>query len=286
MTSSLHDSTLRSSRFGAHGDPPDAEALLTPRPGSPSLREFRHVVLLLARREIDSRQRTTLLGWAWPVTRQLAQLAVLVFVFSEVLPVGIDNFAAFLFTGLIAWNWFSGGVSGGTSSLLSARHFVFQPRFPTSVLPVVPIAVQFVDLLFAAPVLLLLLISTGALHATAPLVVIPLVAQVLLMAGLAWGLSAGAVFLRDIPALVGVVMTLLFYMTPIFYGLRNVPDQYRTILELNPLTTLLEVDRALLLGSAMPPTTRVVAVGVFCALCAGIGYHVFRRLQPRLVDYL
>jgi ABC-type polysaccharide/polyol phosphate export permease len=78
-------------------------------------------------------------GWAWPLIRQLAQLAVLVVAFSHVLHLGEPHYAAFVFSGLIAWNWFSAGVVNGTSSLLDRRHLVLQPRLPLIALPLVAV---------------------------------------------------------------------------------------------------------------------------------------------------
>ena len=77
---------------------------------------FADVVTHLARRQVASMHRFTLLGWAWPVVRQLAQLAVLVFVFSTILDLGIAHFPVFVFSGLIAWSWFAGGVQQGTAA--------------------------------------------------------------------------------------------------------------------------------------------------------------------------
>ena len=71
------------------------------------LARFRELAVHLARREVTSRHRWTLLGWMWPLTRQLAQLAVLVFVFSGVVDLGIEDYPVFVFTGLLAFTWFS-----------------------------------------------------------------------------------------------------------------------------------------------------------------------------------
>ena len=115
--------------------------------------QFFDVVTHLAHRQVASMHRFTLLGWAWPVVRQLAQLAVFVFVFSTILDLGIDNFPVFVFSGLIAWGWFSSGIQQATGALIAQRHLVFQPRFPVGVLPIVAVAVPFVDVLLALPVL-------------------------------------------------------------------------------------------------------------------------------------
>lgn len=249
----------------------------------PALREM---VLHLAKREVDSQHRMTLLGWTWPLVRQLAQLAVLVFIFSAVLDLGIDNYAVFVFTGLVAWTWFASGIAGAAGCLRSQRPLVFQPRFPTLVVPLVAVAVPFVDVLLALPVLALMLLLTDGLPLTALLLPLVLGVQVVLMAGVAWFVAATAVYFRDVQNVVAVALTLLFYMTPVFYGLRVVPDEYHWALYANPLATLLEAHRALLLGEPFPDALRVAAVVVASLAVAVAGYLTFRRLEPDFVDHL
>src|ERR671936_1545089 len=88
---------------------------------------LRELVMHLAGREIAALHRFTLLGWAWPLVRQLAQLGVLVVVFSRVIHLGAHHFVPFVFSGLIAWNWFSTGVANGKTSLRDWRHFLLLP---------------------------------------------------------------------------------------------------------------------------------------------------------------
>jgi len=83
----------------------------------------------------SSPQHLTLLGWGWPVARQPAQLAVLVFVFGKVLDLDADNHPVFVFVSLMAWTWLSGVVSAAAASVLSQRRLVMQPRLPAAVLP-------------------------------------------------------------------------------------------------------------------------------------------------------
>jgi lipopolysaccharide transport system permease protein len=247
---------------------------------------MRELVLHLASREISSTHRLTLLGWTWPLARQLAQLAVLVFIFSAVFDLGIDNYPVFVFSGLLAYTWFSAGLIGAASSLLSQRHFVFQPRFPTAVVPVVAVTVPFVDVLLALPVLLVMLVAAGDLGWSALLLPSLLVIQLLLMCGLAWLCAAGTVYLRDVPNVVLVGLTLLFYVTPVFYSLERVPEKYRWVLELNPLATLIEGYRAVLIGEAAPGALKLLLLCAASAAIAALGLLVFRRLQPSFVDEL
>lgn len=247
---------------------------------------FQELVLHLARRELNSRHRWTLLGWAWPLARVLAQLAVLVFIFSTVFDLGIENYPVFVFSGIIAYTWFSSGVADAANSLIAQRHLVFQPGFPTPVVPVVSVAVPFVDALMAIPVLVAMLAFSGDLSIDALLVLPLLAVQFVLMCGLAWLASALTVYVRDVPNVVTVGLTLLFYMTPVFYSLERVPERYRWILELNPLGTLIEGYRAALLGGDFPGALQFWgSVGAAFAL-AGFGLWLFIRLRPGFVDEL
>ena len=106
---------------------------------------FWELVAHLARRQLDTRHQLTLLGWAWPLTRQLAQLAVLVFIFSAVFDLGIDDFPVFAFIGLIAWTWFATGVGDGAWSITGQRHMILLSRLPKAALPLVAVVVPLVD---------------------------------------------------------------------------------------------------------------------------------------------
>ena len=244
------------------------------------------LIVHLARRQVSSKHRWTLLGWTWPLVRQLAQLAVLVFVFSAVFDLGIENYPVFVFTGIVAYSWFSSGASAASTSLLDQRHLVFQPRFPTAVLPIVALAVPMLDVLLALPVLLAMLVATGDLHPTALLLPPLLLVQLILMCGIAWLTAAATVHLRDVPNAVTVAVLLLFYITPVFYPLDRVPERYQWILELNPLTTLIEAYRDVLLDQRVPDGGAIAIVTLASAALAAAGLLLFRRLRPGFVDEL
>jgi len=278
----------------ANGAPREVSAagLASPRSASLSPGLFKELVLHLVKREIDATHRMTVLGWAWPVVRQLAQLAVLVFIFGSVLSLGneIEDFPVFVFTGLIAWAWFAGGTTAATSSLLAQRHLLSQPRLPPAVLPIVAVTVPLVDVLMALPVLAVMLLLANGIPWTAVFVPLLIVAQIVLMAGIAWLTSAGSVFLRDVPNIVAVSLNILFYLTPVFYGLttipENVPKEYVDVLKLNPMATIVETYRALLLGRPYPGLLTIAYTVVVSLGFMTVGYIVFNRLQHRFVESL
>ena len=270
----------------ADGHPPSAEAVAGTASPRRDLSQFRELVLYLAKRELTTKHRWTVLGWTWPLTRQLIQLGVLVFVFTAIFDFGIDDYATFVFIGLIAFTWFSAGMTDAATSLLSKRQLVFQPGIPTAVLPVVAVGVPFVDVLMALPVLGAMVVLSGDLHWTALFVPAAVAVQLILMCGFAWLFAAATVYFRDIPHIVGVGLTLLFYLTPIFYPYSKVPADYRWLLRLNPMTTLIEWERGALMYGKLPGVGEVAALSLAAVVVAGIGFAIFRALQGRFVDEL
>jgi ABC-type polysaccharide/polyol phosphate export permease len=228
----------------------------------------------------------TVLGWAWPLVRQLVQLGVLVFIFGSVLDLGIEHFAVFVFSGLIAWNWFSAGIGVASTSLLDHRHLLHQPRLPPAVIPIVAVVVPLVDVLMALPVLVLLLEIEAGVPLTILLIPVLVAAQLVLMSGIAWLTSSASVFLRDVPNMVLVGLNVLFYLTPVFYGLKVIPEKYADLLDLNPMATVVTSYRAILLGESLPGTFAIVYTVVLSLALTGLGFFLFARLQNRFVDNL
>ncbi len=252
-------------------------------------RSRRHLVDLvvhLARRQLESAHRFTLLGWLWPLARQLAQLGVLVFLFSNVLDLGIEDFALFVFAGLVVWSWFQSAVTAATSVLLTDRHLVFSARFPTIALPLVAVAVPLVDVLIALPVLLVMLAADGRLEATALLLPLLLGLQFAITVGVALVTAPLNVYFRDVQNVVGVGLLLLFYLTPVFYGLKNVPERFHWLLQLNPLTPLVTAVRDVLMEGRVPDLGDLAVLAAVSVVLVAVGLWTFRRLEPDLVDEL
>ena len=107
------------------------------------------------------------------------------------------------------------------------------------------------------------------------------------MAGIAWLAAAANVFMRDVENVIGVGLTLVFYCTPVFYSIASVPERYQTLLRLNPMTTLVESYRGVLMGTEFPSARRLAVGDASPApLLALAGWLLFRRAEPRFVDEL
>jgi ABC-type polysaccharide/polyol phosphate export permease len=98
--------------------------------------------------------------------------------------------------------------------------------------------------------------------------------------------SSTNVYFRDVQNVVGVLLLMLFYLTPVFYGLKNVPPEFHWLLRLNPLTSYVNADRALLFYGRLPALVDVAIGGAAAVVALAAGIALFRRLQPGFIDEL
>ena len=231
----------------------------------------------LVGREIRLRYSGSVLGLGWSQVSALAQVAVLMFVFSKVVRLGIPNYPAFVIVGMIPWLWFVGGVGAAAESVVSGRDLVRRPGFPSAVLPLVSVGTSLINFTLTLPVMLIAVgVVTGRVPATAALLPLVAAVQLLVMLGPAYLVATLNVFLRDTGHLVSILLGLLFYATPVFY--QHVPSRYHFILTLNPMAHLVAAYRRLLLDGGMPSWPGLLALGFGGA---ATGYLCFRLFADR-----
>jgi lipopolysaccharide transport system permease protein len=247
---------------------------------------FRDVTLHLVRRELAIRHRGSVLGWLWSFFPALLQLLVTQFLFTRVIPLGVANYPVFLLTGLLAWNWFAGGIRSATGVLESSRNLVLRPGFPTMLLPLVATLVDLVDYLIALPILFGALALTSGVSVAAALLPVFIVLQLFLIAGLGLMLAPLQLFFRDVRQFVGLAMTLGFWLTPVFYRQRQVPEAFKPLYDVNPMAHLIEAERNILLAGTLPSLASVAAVALASLLAFVGGCAVFAALKDSLPEKL
>lgn len=240
----------------------------------------------LVARDLRLRYRRSVLGTVWSQLAPLSLLAVLTFVFTRVVDLGVEHYAAFAFTGILAWTWFQTSMVGATSSVVAARDLVRRPGFPVAMLPVASVATQLAQFALSLPVLLVtVVVSTGHLHATAAVLPGIVAVQFLLIIGPAYALAAANVRFRDVAHLVGVVLVPFFYATPVFYPGTRVPERYAWIYDLNPMVHVIGAYRRVLVDGTGPGTSLAV-VAALAAAGAVAGAVVFHRRAATFAEQL
>src|SRR5262249_7822192 len=138
-------------------------------------------------RDMKLKYKRSILGIAWSFLSPLLQLLVFRFIFEQVLPTGVPNYTAFLFAGLLVWNWFNLSLLIATTSVVDNRNLIKRPGFPVAILPAVTIISHLIHFLIALPILMIFLNSSGIYLSTAIVALPAIIAiQFMLTLGLAY----------------------------------------------------------------------------------------------------
>ncbi len=254
---------------------------------------YRTLIGVLVRRELNARYRASVLGYLWSMLNPLLLLLVYTVVFTTVFTprvAGENPYALFLFSGLLPWLFFSSALLDSAITLVDNGPLLAKVMCPPEVFPAVTVLAHLVHHILALPVLLAALVAAHllGLHPfpwTVVFLPLALAPWVVLTAGLAFGIAALAVHFRDLRDIVGNVLNLLFFASPIIYSLHSIGSPLvLRILRLNPLASLVTVYRDLAFtGTFSPPVEWVIAWG--SALAAWlVGSWIFNRLRDTLVE--
>jgi homopolymeric O-antigen transport system permease protein len=253
----------------------------------------------LVRRDFKGRYAGSVLGFLWSFVQPLWLLALFTFVFATVMRIPLtgqrtDNFAIFLFCGLLPWTAVQEGVMRSSTAITDNATLVKKLRFPSQILVLAVVLASLLHEGIAAAIFVGVLTLTGELAWRGlPLLLLALPLQLALTLGLGLALSAVHVFFRDTAQALGMLFTGWFYLTPIVYPLSLVdvsvtvlghPLRIRPWIEVNPLTALVELYRQAFLGGRL---ALVPGTGALALLAAGallFGWWLFRRFRPAFVD--
>lgn len=244
-----------------------------------------HIIWHLVKRDFLLRYAGSLLGFAWSVTVPLSQLLMLVFVFGKVIPLNIINFPVFVFTALLPWNWFSSSLMAAGSTFINSRDLLRHPNVHPAILVVVTILAHLLTFLISLPVLFFMLywydIGFPWLFLSAfPLL---LLIQATLTAGLSFMIATANVFYRDVSQVIGILMTLLFFITPIWYPPQTSGD-YAFLFEFNPMSLIVQNYRLVLLDHHGVDWPSLLTATVAALTLLAIGYRVYSRFEADVMD--
>lgn len=255
----------------------------------------RSLILHMVRRQLAQRYKGSVLGWLWSLVQPLMMLVVYAFVFGIIFKArwgttpdgGSVTFAAVMFCGMATFNLFSETVNAAAPCILHNANLVKKVVFPLEILPVVHLTAA---LALTSVWFLLLLAGAVALgitfHATMLLLPVLLLPVMLLSLGLAFFVSSAAVYVRDTPHLVGVAIQILFFLTPIFYPVELVPETLRWVLELNPLSSMVEGVRTVMLFGQMPDWAALGRDLLISLLVCRLGLCWFLKTKKGFADVL
>ena len=234
------------------------------------------------------------MGMLWSFINPLLMLVVYTFVFSVVFKakwnIGSDSrteFALVLFAGLIVFNFFSECINRSPVTILNNTNLVKKVIFPLEILPWVALGSAAFHLIVSLSVwFLAYLVIFGLPHITILLLPIIFLPLFFLTLGLSLAFASLGVYLRDLPQLLSIAITVLMFLSPIFYPASSIPLDHRFYLNFNPLTPLIEMSRDVMYFGDTPPIYELVICLIISLLIAFLGYVFFQKTRKGFADVL
>jgi lipopolysaccharide transport system permease protein len=254
----------------------------------------RSLVWEMTKRDVIGRYRGSAMGILWSLLNPILMLTVYTFVFSVVFRArwGTEDssrieFAIILFVGMIIHGLFAECVNRAPALVLSNVNYVKKVVFPLEILPWVAMGSALFHALISVLVLLAAIAVTRfSFDWTAFLLPLLLVPLVLLTMGITWFLASVGVFLRDVGQTTGIVTTIMLFLSPVFFPVSSLPEEYRVLLHLNPLTFMIEQARDVLVWGR-PPDWQGLGIYFLASLAvAWLGLIWFQKTRRGFADVL
>lgn len=248
--------------------------------------QFRALIWALVCRHLHARYRGSFFGFVWSFLNPLCLIAVYSLVFRYYIRFAeVDHYTLFLFAGLLPWIWFSSGLLEATGSISGGGHLITKALFPPHILPIVAVMTNLANFLFAIPLLLGAMLISGVFP-TANLLYLPLVIgiELVFLLGLSLLLAALNVHYRDIQHILGNLITLWFFLCPILYPARLVPEEIRFTLWMNPLAYFTEMYQAIFIDGHAP-SLLFLGIGALIGLMTfQLGCMVFNHYRDEFAE--
>jgi len=265
-------------------------------PGRRFLRNLfsgRTLLIQLVKRDFAKRFVGSVAGWIWGLVHPLVQLAVWTFVFQVCLgqkpPPGesTDNYALFLFAGYLPWMLFQETVMRSATTLIENANLITKTVFPSEILPLTVFLSSMINHLLSLAIALVLIAAwEGGMSPKALLLPMYMFFLGLFAVGVGWIVSSLQVYLRDTAQILNVVMTLWFWVTPIFIGVELIPERLRFLVYLNPLAYLVKAYRDRLLSNRSPQLDELAVLAAYAMGTFLLGGLFFRHLKRGFADVL
>lgn len=250
---------------------------------------YRELLWMWTLREVKVRYKQSLLGAAWAILQPLVLMIIFTVVFSWFARIPTDGvpYPIFSYTALLPWTLLATSVSFAAPSLVNNMTLVTKIYFPKEILPLACVGAAVLDFLIAGLVFVGLAVYYDV-PATAALLWLPLLLaiQTVLIVGVSLLLAAINVFYRDIRFVVPLGLQLWMYVSPVIYPVSLVPEKARFFYLLNPMASLINSYRSVVLEGVAPSLEEWVPAAVISAALCAWAYRRFKRLEPEFADLI
>jgi len=250
-------------------------------------RQAGELLWVLTIAQLKARYRRSFLGFFWSLITPLFQIVVVGFVIQNLLGHQIHDFTIKYLCGLLPWLFFSDTILGACPTYLKFRQVVKKLYFPRWALPVS----------VATSSLLHFLVSLAILFSLFPIIhidffvsffflIVLILIQMIMVTGLSLLFSVMHTFYQDVEYALGSLIRVLMFVTPVFYPTAEIPENYRYLFLFNPMATICEGFRGVLLRNELPQFEHLLSTTIFSLLCLGVGWYYYARHHYELPEVL
>jgi ABC-type polysaccharide/polyol phosphate export permease len=255
----------------------------------PGSRRWFELIRNLAVRDVEIRYKHSLLGLYWAFINPLIMAIIYSFVFGTIFHIssGPLPYVVFLLTGLTFWNLFNNGLMSATTSVTGNAQLLAKLYFPRVVLPTAAILARIIDFVFSFVILVLFVVFYRVpLHWTILFLPLVLALQIVFTLGLGFIVAALNVLYRDISQLIGLVLLMWMYLTPVMYRVEQLPANLQAVFYINPMGGFLEVERDLMFTGQITHPTLLWSMLVWSAFTYAYGLRLFKRIEPLFAEVM
>ena len=252
-----------------------------------AVKKYRFLIKQLVSRDFKTKYKRSVLGVFWSFLNPLLTMTVQYFIFSTIFKSDIEYYPAYLLIGIVSFNFFNEACGMGLMSIIGNSGLITKVYMPKYIYPLTRVMSSVVNLAISLVPMLMVSLLTGVhFRKSALLALYFLVCLILFTLGVAMLLSAAMVFFRDVQFLWNVFSMIWMYATPLFYPETIIPDQFKFVLQLNPLYYIIKAERTCILGGVSPDPVVYVQCLLMALAALLVGALVFKKTQNKFVLYL
>ena len=251
------------------------------------LYDYRQLLKSNDSKEIRGKYKGSFLGVLWSFVNPLLMTLVYAIVFPFILRSTQPHYVTFVVIGVLPWTWFTNVISQGTNTIVVNGGIIKKVYFPREILPISIVTSGLINFLISCIIIAIFLICSG-IGFSFYILLLPLIVliQYILMLGLIFITSAIDVYVRDAEYIIAFLVSMLFYATPILYSSDLFPAKFSWILNLNPLTTIINSYRDIFYYQTMPNLKALGIVFLVSVLILIMGYKIFGKLKKGFAEEL
>lgn len=249
--------------------------------------QYKELVIELFRTFIKLRHVGSVLGVLWTLLNPAFYIAAYWLVFTQFVKMGMHDYPLFLIPGFLAWNFTFGALVSATESISQSQYLTTKIAFPNEILPLVNVAVPMFDFIVSIMIYLLVsLLIPGFQVVSSLMLMLPfiLLLQFMITLGLGFILATISVYFRDVPKLVQLAGTVLFFLTPVFYPVTYIPEKWQFMLKFHPVAQVITYYQDIFYYHKIPSASDLLLTSLIASAVLLSGMLLFNRYKKTFAE--